>query len=570
MNKIRQKVAQAHRRIVIGYFFNVLTWSVFSCLLLAAIGLAVPKIWYLSFLQSESNYQNWVYSWIAGGALFGILIPLLVTWRKTASQLSAAIEVDQRFGLKERLSSALTLEDKVAETSVGQALLQDAADQADIIDVRDEFRYQPTARALLPIIPVLLLFGIMMIPNAEKKAGASEPDRTDSKQVEIAIKELKKQIEQKRTERITKGLKDADGKVKALEKKFDKLIDEEDSSKKDTLIKLNDIKKQIAERQKELGSSQELKESLNKLRDVGEGPAKELADAMSKGDMADAKKAIKALVNKLKAGELSEIEKKKLVKDLKKMAGELEKAAKEHQAEKKKLEEQIKKAVKEGDLDKAAQLQQQLDEKKAIDQQQEKLEQIGQKLADCADYMKPGGKPGPPKSGQKLGKQGEQKNPQQKQNAMKQAGEALEDLEKQLEQMQQEMGEMEALEDLEQLANDCKDCLAEGSKNGQGKSDGRPKWQDWAKGGGRGAGQRDMEKGDTGTFKSKVKGKLQAGQTVVTGTADGKNLVGRSLSETRDLIEASISKESDPLENQKMSRIQREHAQQYFKSLRDK
>ena len=346
MNKIRRKVAQARRRIVIGNFFNVLTWSVFSCLLLAAIGLAVPKIWFLSLLQSESNYQNWVYSWIAGGALFGILIPLLVTWRKTASQLSAAIEVDQRFGLKERLSSALTLGDKVAETSIGQALLQDAADQADIIDVRDEFRYQITARALLPIIPVLLLFGIMMIPNAEKKVGASEPDRTDSKQVEIAIRELKKQIEQKRTERFTKGLKDADGKVKALEKKFDKLIDEEDSGKKDTLIKLNDIKKQIAERQKELGSSQGLKESLNKLRDVGEGPAKELADAMSKGDMADAKKAIKDLVNKLKAGELSEIEKKKLVKDLKKMAEELEKAAKEHQAEKKKLEEQIKKAVK--------------------------------------------------------------------------------------------------------------------------------------------------------------------------------------------------------------------------------
>ena len=559
MNRIRQKVAQARRRIVIGYFFNVLIWSVFSCLFLAAIGLAVPKIWYLSFLQSESSYQNWVLSWIAGGALSGFLISILVTWRKTASQLSAAIEVDRRFGLKERLSSALNLEDEVAETSIGQALLQDAADQADLIDVRDEFRYQPTARVLLPIIPVLLLFGIMMIPNAEKKAGASEPDQTDSKQVEIAIKELKKQIEQKRAERITRGLKDAGGQVKSLEKKFDKLIDEKDSGKKDTLIKLNDIKKQIAERQKELGSSKELKESLNNLRDAGEGPAKELADAMSKGDMADAKKAIKDLVNKLKAGELSEIEKKKLVKDLKKMAEELEKAAEEHQAEKKKLEEQIKKAVKEGDLDKAAQLQ-----------QQEKLQQMGQKLADCADCMKPGGKPGAPKPGQKPGKQGGLENPQQKQDAMKQAGEALEDLENQLDQMQQEMGEMEALEDLEQLANDCKDCLAEGNKSGKGKSDGPPKWQDWAKGSGKGAGQRDMEKGDTGTFKSKVKGKLQAGQTVVTGTADGKNLVGRSLSETRDLIEASISKESDPLENQKMSRIQREHAQQYFKSLRDK
>eukprot|EP01048_Picozoa_sp_COSAG05_P035836 COSAG05_NODE_15798_length_361_cov_0.576336_1_plen_59_part_10 len=59
-------------------------------------------------------------------------------------------------------------------------MLNDAADQADTIDVRDEFRYQPTVRALLPIIPILLLFGIMMIPNAEKKAGASEPERTDS------------------------------------------------------------------------------------------------------------------------------------------------------------------------------------------------------------------------------------------------------------------------------------------------------------------------------------------------------------------------------------------------------
>ena len=566
MNKIRQKVAQARRRIVIGYFFNVLTWSVFSCLLLAAIGLAVPKIWYLSFLQAESDYQNWVYSWIAGGALLGVLIPLVVTWRKTASQLSAAIEVDRRFGLKERLSSALTLEDRVAETSVGQALLNDAADQADTIDVRDEFRYQPTVRAFLPIIPILLLFGITMIPNAEKKAGASEPERTDSKQVEIAIEELKKQMEQKRKERIAKGLKDADGKVEALEKKFDKLIDEKETGKKDALIKLNDIKKQITERQKELGSSKELKESLNKLKDAGEGPAKELADAMSKGDMAEAKKAIKDLVKKLKAGELSEIEKKKLAKDLKNMAKELKKAAEEHEAEKKKLEEQIEKAVKEGDLDKAAQLQQKLEEKKAMDQQQQKLKQMAEKLADCADCMKPGGKPG----GQKPGEEGQQGNPQEKQEGMKQAGEALEDLAKQLEQMQQEMGEMEALEDLEEMADDCKDGLAEGGKDGQGKKDGPPKWQDWAKGSGRGAGQRDLEKGDTGTFKSKVKGKLQQGQTVVTGTADGKNLVGRSVSETRELIEASISKESDPLENQKMSRNQREHAQQYFKSLRDK
>ncbi|MDA8563391.1 hypothetical protein N9L06_02955, partial [Mariniblastus sp.] len=147
---------------------------------------------------------------------------------------------------------------------------------------------------------------------------------------------------------------------------------------------------------------------------------------------------------------------------------------------------------------------------------------------------------------------------------MKEAADSLEDMAEQLEQMQQELEEMENLEDLEQIARQCQQGC-----NGDCEGDGPPKWQDFGQGKGPGGGKRDKEEGDYGTFKSRVKAKLQRGQTVITGTADGNNISGRSVSEARELIQAEMSKDADPLENQKLPKSQREHARQYFEALRD-
>ncbi len=566
MNEINKQVARARRRMITGTFFNILTWSAFAGLLLAVIGMAIPKIWHLGFLETQQSYKVWVYSWIACGALIGLLATVFLTWVNRQSPLNVAIEVDRRFGLKERLSSALSLDASAVDTSAGRALVEDAENRAEMIDVRDEFRYQPTMRALLPLIPLLMLVALLFIPNAEKRASAAatEPEKLERQQIEVAIKELKKQLEEKREERIAKGLKEANKDLKALEKKFDQLLEDKNTDKKEALVKLNDIKKQIEDRRKELGSSQELKESLNQLKDAGQGPAKELADAMSKGDMEQAKKAIQELADKLKAGDLNDLEKKKLARDLEQMANELKEIADRHEEEKKKLEEQIKKALDQGDLDKAAQLQQKLDDKKAMDKQQEKMKKMAENLEKCAQCLKPGGN-GQPKQGENGQQKQPGKNSEQQAQAMKEAGQSLEDLAEQIEAMQQEMDELEALEDLEEMAEGCKQGMNQG-----GNKQGDPKWQDWAQGEGPGGGKRDLEKEDTGSFRSKVQGKLQQGETVVTGTADGENITSRSVSETRELIQASVSKESDPLENQKMSRIQREHAQQYFRALREK
>lgn len=565
MNEINKQVARAHRRMMTVRFFSILTWSVFAGLFIGVIGLAIPKIWHLEFLQAQGQQDTWALCWIIGGAAFGFFVASVLTWMNRASKLDAAVEVDRRFGLKERLSSAMVLTPEVAGSNVGQALVEDAVNRAEGIDVRDQFQFRPTWRALLPIIPVLILVALIFIPNAEKKAVATEPEKLDRKRIEVAIKEFKKKLEEKREQAAATGLKDADPDLKSLEKKFDKLLDEKNTDKKEALVKLNDIKKQIEERRKELGGdSKELKDSLNKLKDVGQGPAKQLADAMSKGDMEEAKKAIKALADKLKAGDLNQIEMKKLAKDLEKMANELKKIAEKHEQDKKKLEDQIKKALDEGDLDKAAQLQQQLDQKKAMDKQQEKMKKMAENLQKCAECMKPGGN-GDPKKGQNGQQQQPGQNGEQQAQAMKEAGESLEDLAEQIKDLQQQMDQMENLEDLEEMAEEFKNAMNQGG----GKAGGMPKMADWQKGEGPGGGKRDLEEEETGSFRSRVKGKLQRGETVVTGDADGKNITGRSASETRELVRSSMSKDSDPLENQKLSRTQREHAEQYFRALRE-
>jgi chromosome segregation ATPase len=280
---------------------------------------------------------------------------------------------------------------------------------------------------------------------------------------------------------------------------------------------------------------------------------------MAKGDMKMAAKAVKELAEKLKSGKMSEAEKKKLANDIKQLAKEFQKIQAQHKAKKEQLKKDIAKAMKQGDPNKAAKLQAKLDEMEKQERQMNKMKKMAQKMAECANCMKKGG--GKKKDGKDAnGKDGKQGQAQQK--AMEDAAEGLEDLAKEMEQMEEELKEMEALEDLEKAIGEAK-----GEMNGKG-DDSEPQWTKNAKGGGRGAGEREREEDKTGKYKSRVKGKLQRGQTVVTGDADGSNITGRSTSEVRKIVRKSMSQKSDPLENQILPKSQREHAKEYFEKLR--
>lgn len=564
MNEIKKQVNRAHRRIIFGRFVAIVYWSLFVGLLLAVTALAVPKIWHLDFLDSATSLQTWNYAWVAGGLLGGILFAIIWTVFGKQSHLSTAVEVDQRFKLKERLSSALSLTQQELESEAGQALVQDAQRRAETLDVREQFRWNPTWKVLLPLAPIILLLGLMFIPNATAIANPNASSGADAeKKSQVAVEEARKKLKKKLEEMESKGLKDSKLDIEALAKKIDNLSSEPNDEKRDALVKLNDIKKQLDERRKELGDSQSIKDQLQKMKEVSQGPAKKLTDALSEGQFDEAQKAIKELVEKLKNGEMSKIEQQKLVKDLQAMADQLDKLAEANEQKKQELQKKIDEAAQKGDMQKAAQLQQKLDQLKQQDQQMKKMQKMSQKLKECAECMKPG--QGQKKSGQQQGQPGKESN-QAAQAKMQEAAQSLEDLGEQIEKMQQEMDQLQDLEEMMEEVDAAKNQCQGGDK--QGKQGEKPKWQDWAGGKGPGGGKRDRQEEDTGSYKSRVKGKLQKGETVVTGNADGDNISGKTTSQARELVEASLNKKSDPLENQKLPRSQREHVQQYFNKLR--
>ena len=566
MNEISKQVARARRRLLIGRFFRVLCWSAFAGLLVAAIGMAIPKIWHLELLGSATQLNTWIYSWIGGGLGVALLVAGFLTWQQSESNLEAAVELDRRFGLKERISSAISLDAQTADSEAGKALINDASKRAETVDVRDQFAFQPSWRAAMPLIPALVIGILFLIPNAEAKA-AKDPVKTtvNKREVKNAIEQAKKKLKKKAEQATTKGLKDALAKLDSLDKKLDEISKGSTDEKKQALIKLNDVKKQVMDRQEKIGGAAEMKESLKRLSQINKGPAKQIAEAMKSGDLKQAQKAIKELAEKLKSGKLSETEKKQLAKDLQQLADQIKKMAEKHEQKKQELKEQIRKAQQQGDMEKAAQLQQQLEKMKQQDQQKEQMKKMAQKLQKCAECMKQGGQQ-QKQGGKNAQKQPGQQGNQQAQAQMKEAGEALEDLAQQLEGLQQQLEELEDLEDLQQDLENIKQGMQGGNCEGQGD---KPNWQDWAKGRGPGGGKRDKEEGETGGYKSKVKAKLKRGETVVTGSADGANITGSSIKEAREAVRASMELNSDPLSDQKLPRNMREHAEEYFKNLRD-
>jgi len=561
MDEINKKVRAARQRVMWNHFLRVFAWTLLATLLLIAIGIAVPKLWHLPFLDDPQAANFWVAGWTIGGAVAGLMLAAVLTIARRQSLLNVAVEVDQRFGLKSRLSSTLSMSPEDQSSVAGTALTEDAIKEASMIDVRDEFKLETPWQLCLPLLAALLVFGLLFLPNASEAASItpnSSQQSDDQEKVKTAVEQLKKKIREKR---VSTGLKDADLDFEKFELSLNEVEQNKSVSKKQALVKLNDLKKQIEERQNKLGSSKSFKDALNKLKDVGKSPAKELADAMRQGDMVAAKKAIKSLAKRLKDGELSKTERAKLKKDLEKMAEQMKEIAKAQRQKKDELEKQIAKAKQEGNLDKAARLQEKLEQVKKQDNQAKKMQEMAKKLAKCAQCMKKnGGNPG------QKGQAGQsQKSPSEAEAEMQEAAEQMEDLAKQLEDMQQEMQELEDMEDMQQAIDDAKaemngqPCECEGDQPGDKIGQGM--------GQGKGGGRRPREENKTGNFKSRVRGKMQKGKIVITGTADGENLTGRTTAEARQIINAEMSSKKETVENQLLPKSQREHTRQYFESL---
>ena len=205
MNRIERKVATARRRLLLGRFGRALCYTMFAALIVATIAVALPALRVM-----EIDFQSWTYAWVGGSTLAAIVSAALYAVITAPSKVVVAEEVDRRFGLRERLSSSLTLAEHERDSDFGAALMSDAEKRADQLAVADRFALKPSKLGWLPIsiVPVLAIVLLLAEPMSESSASsATKSEAVETKQVQTVAKQLKKRIQQQRRKAEAEGLK---------------------------------------------------------------------------------------------------------------------------------------------------------------------------------------------------------------------------------------------------------------------------------------------------------------------------------------------------------------------------
>ncbi len=545
MDELEKQVVKAYRRIMWQQFLSVLTWSLFVSFAIALIGIAIPKFW-----PTGVPRDVWVGCWLSGAFVVGIVWAVGWTLLQRRSPLNAAMEIDRRFGLKERVSSGFALSEEELATAAGQALVQDAARRVERLDISSQFPLQGHWKSLLPILPAAIAFLVaVLVPDAltEQSTTASANSVAVTKQVKKSTSLLEKKWAEQRKQAEAKQLESAQL-LKDLEKGAAQLNKMNDVDKTKALVKLSDLAKQIENRRQAMGDVNKLQERLKQIKNLKPGPASKMAKAIKKGDLKTAVAELSKLKEQLDSGKMSEQQRKEMAAQLNQLADKLNQVAEAHEQAKEELKKQIDQAKKAGDLTKATELKQKLDQLREQNNPMQQLAKMSKALKESAKDGK-----GEPSS-----------------DGMKQ-------LVKQLESMATELEEMEMLDDaMEQLADakdrmNCKECEGDGCSKCMGsiasfgtsskRGDGR------GMGEGNGRGDRPESETDKNFYDSRVRAQVRKGKAVTSGFANGENLAGDARVEIQDAIEASSTDASDPLSKVNLPKTHREHAREYFESF---
>ena len=632
MDKIRQQVANASRRLFFQAWLNWLNWAVLGCFSIAFILLLLPKL-----IEWEGLPERWVmYCWSAAGvlSLFGATA---IAWWKRPSALNAAVEIDRRYSLQERCSSVLAIDavdSKALETGVGQALIRDAENQLERIDLRDHFPVRPAPQWAWVALPLAACAALSSVPDAISAQRATV--RTSKQDRVVAVKNATDPILkalQKRIEQAEEtGDQEAADAFKRLEGQVQKLQKGQDPDPKKVIADLNEIKKELQQKRDTFGDSESFKESLESLKDLDRGPGESMAKAMQEGDFGKAKDEIAQLAAKMAEGKLDPEQTKQLQNQMQK----LREAMKESQEKRKDLiaeaKRELQDAEREGNTQKVARLRKELEKLEsstrssqameklerqmgalekslesgdkqaaldAMDSMQEQFEklELDQKAADdlesmiqeindakesskctecngegceqCQGDSQSGSQSGK-KSGNKSGGAGKKSKTG---SGKKGASEGQEgDGQDGEGQEGQGDGEGDSQGDGNGQGKGNKSASKQGDKGGKSKGKGKGgkgEGQGDGDGEGQGYGDRDEKETDYKEYDAQVRDQMKKGETVSGGESRGKNRKGLSREEVREAVRSSKPDAPDAIENIDLPKAARDQLREYFDSLRD-
>jgi len=591
-----------------------LNWTLLACFSICFVGLLIPKIWHIEW-SSAAGPERWTWGWSIGSLLAALLVATWIAWIRKPSRIQAAVEIDQRYHLRERCSSALAIGDSERQSPAGQALVQDAEKQVDRIDLRDHFPVRPAGQWAWILLPLAACIALLWVPDAQPSA-IQVLANTAAKQatnVKNATEPILKSVQKKLQEAEDKGDLEAIDEYKRVEEQLKKLQNKPDLGAKEAIADLNEIKKEMAQKKESLGDSKQMKEAFSNLKDLDQGPAENLANALQEGEFEEAKNEMEKLAQALQSGKLEPQQTEQLQKQFEQMKDSLEKARQKREGLIQEAKNELNTAQSKGDVEKTASLRKKLEKL----QEGERMNRAMEKLQDQLDKA------------QKAMKSGDKDASQ----------EAIEDMQKQLEELSEDQQAAKELEKMIEEIEDakqsskceecdgqgCKECQNPGGKEGNksskspGKSSGKSSKQgqqsgkqagqkgDQQEGGqgesanqegdgqgatgktqakgkgkgeeqdeqsgqgqgeGRGTGDRDEKQAGFKEYDAQVRDKMRKGEMLPGQKVGGKNRKGLTREEVREAVKSAKPDAPDAIENIELSKAQRDQLREYFDSLR--
>ena len=554
MEQLNRQVRKAQRWLGLQRFVGMLGWCCLATLILAVIAIAVDKFrptgavawaWSTDALEWEllaALVSAMVF--VAAALAMGMLAATVWAAFTGRGPIDAAIEIDRRFRLKERVSSALAMSEEEHRTPLGQALVDDAERRVRRIDVGEHFTVSPGRQMLLPFIPGVIAVSVALLVSPASNNQAQANTEAVKRQIETSAKSLRKKLEEKRDLAKKQGLKDAQELFKRLEEGTDNLADQSQGQRKKAMVKLNDLARQIKERRKELGGADQIRKQLNELKkNIERGPADKFLKAVKQGNFKQAMKELENLKKELAEGKLNDKQREQLAKQLDQMQEKLKKLADAHRQAQEDLQNRIDQARKAGRQDEADKLQEQLDALQQQLPQMDQLQNMADKLGQCAQCLRGG--------------------------QLQDAGNMLQGLQADVASLQEQLQELDMLDEaMAQLGEcrgqmNCPQCGGLGCGACQGKIPGM------GLGKGRGMGDRPEEENDVGFIPTKPPMKIGPGTASVVGEAEGPNYKGDVQLEMREQYQTARRQSADPVTVQHLPRGYQQHVLEYSDQLRE-
>ena len=309
MQDIQRALAHAARRLSVNLF------------LCALVVMATASASVLLVLIATEKLSPLAFDWpLIAGAAAGVtlLTAMVVAWVRRPRGIALADELDRRAGLRETLSTAVSLRGNDSAWAV--AVRESAADRARRIVMRDAVPLTAPRGWQAPLVIMLLAGGVFWLAPRYDLSGvldrqAAEEEqqaeiRTTALEITSRENELKEILDRAGVE-----FEEEDAPLDAAEPEKPRSAEELNRA---ALKKLTKLSETLDENMKgeQAQQAQALQENIQRLKTPGPGPMVEFARSLSRGQFKNAQKALEDLNKSIQQGSMSDEDKMKAAEQL--------------------------------------------------------------------------------------------------------------------------------------------------------------------------------------------------------------------------------------------------------------